>query len=963
MPKAVASAPLPWPRLLGVSGAILLLWLLIAWALANFYRDRQITAILDSERQQIERRNQGTATSVRRILSLRGSGVAITMAQNGFIHDSVLALLNDRSLSWPQDLSQRHARLFNHPVTQRLRQHLTLAASQFQLSSLWVGDANGDCLASGRQDAVQGCVGTNYADRFVFQEARAGRSNYQFAVGRLTGVGGLFFGAPIQDQGRFIGFVVAKIDMPDLSSWINQAHAFLSDRYGVVVLSYDHRFEMTTLPGAAIHHLTALQRRQTYKRETFAPLALQPWPQAIAGVPASETLWQMGQDPTPYLRSDVALDEYDLHLTMMVPLPELTTLHQQAQTFLGLLMLIGTLVVGIGASLSSYLSTIRHSRGVLLRQKERLDEAQHLAHLGSWELDLPTDTLSWSEETGHICEIETLPTGAGYAFFLSLIHPEDRPGVDQAYQEALTQRTAYHQTHRLLLADGRTRFVETRCETRFDAAGRALRSVGTMQDVSERKAAEEEIHTLAFFDPLTKLPNRRLLLDRLRQCVNDAQPSPSMHRALLFLDLDNFKTLNDTLGHDVGDRMLMEVAERLRQSVHASDTISRLGGDEFVILLGHLSESVEAAAAQAAVIGELIITRLAEPYVLGSHIHRSSASVGVTLFGGSSVSVDEILKRADMAMYQAKSAGRNTLRFFDPNLQAGLNARLRMEQDLYRDLAQREFSLHYQPQVDAQGRCQGVEALVRWNHPQRGWISPLDFIPIAEDSGLIQPLGTWIMETACQQLVQWQAHPLTAGLSVSVNVSPRQFMRPSFVSDMVSLLHSMPLDPHKLVIEITESIFLDNLDAVILKMAALQRYGLRFSLDDFGTGYSSLSYLKRLPLERVKIDASFVHDILTDPTDAAISQAIIVLGRSLGLSLVAEGVETAGQWQLLQEQGCHLGQGYLFAKPMPATALQAWLIEQTPVQKPTTPHSSPEGQNLEAFKAGCAPSETPPTAP
>ncbi|MEX8500485.1 EAL domain-containing protein [Leptothrix ochracea] len=931
MVKPASTEPRRWLHRLAVSAGILMFWVLLAWFLANTYRDRQIAEVIRTEQQQIHQHSQGTATSVRRILSLRGTGVAITMAQNGFIRDSVLALLRDRQRmsSSINTLEQRQERLLHHPVTQKLRQYLVLAASQFQLSSLWVGDANGDCLASGRQDVSHGCVGTNYADRFIFQEARAGRSNYQFAVGRLTGVGGLFFGAPIEEQGRFIGFVVAKIDMPDLSSWINQAHAFLSDRYGVVVLAYDKSLEMHTLPGAAIHHLTAIQRQQTYKRDAFPPLALEPWNTPIFGE-ANHTLWRIHQEPHPYLRSDVALQEYDLHLTVMAPLPQLAILQQQGQTFFALLVLIGTLIVGIGASLSSYLGSIRHSRGVLLQQKERLDEAQHLAHLGSWELDLHTDLLSWSQETGHICEIDALPSTAGYAFFLSLIHPDDRPSVDQSYQEALAQRTPYHQTHRLLLADGRTRFVETRCETRFDADGRALRSIGTMQDVSERKAAEEEIHTLAFFDPLTKLPNRRLLLDRLRQCVSHPAPAPGAYQALLFLDLDNFKTLNDTLGHDVGDRMLMEVADRLRQSVHASDTISRLGGDEFVILLGHLSESVEDAAAQAAVIGDQLISRLAEPYVLGSHIHRSSASLGITLFCGNTVSVDEILKRADMAMYQAKSAGRNTLRFFDPTLQAGLNARLRMEQDLYRDLAQREFSLHYQPQVDAQGHCLGVEALVRWNHPQRGWISPLDFIPIAEDSGLIQPLGAWIMETACQQLVAWQAHPLTAGLSVSVNVSPRQFMRPSFVSDMIHLLHTIPLDPNKLVIEITESIFLDNLDAVVQKMAALQKYGLRFSLDDFGTGYSSLSYLKRLPLERVKIDAAFVHDILTDPTDAAISQAIIVLGRSLGLTLVAEGVETTGQWQLLQEQGCHLGQGYLFAKPMPAPALQAWLMAQAP---------------------------------
>ena len=434
-------------------------------------------------------------------------------------------------------------------------------------------------------------------------------------------------------------------------------------------------------------------------------------------------------------------------------------------------------------------------------------------------------------------------------------------------------------------------------------------------DISGRKAAEDEARYLAFYDALTQLPNRRLLVDRLQQVlVNGARSG--LTTAVLFVDLDNFKTLNDTRGHEVGDLLLKDVAQRLRSCVREQDTVARLGGDEFVVVLQNLSSDAPEAAAQARTLGELILAQLRPPYELAGHEHHFTASIGVTLLNHQRDSVDEVLKQADMAMYRAKGAGRNTLRFFDPDMQQAVNRRALLETELHNGLRRAQFLLLYQPQVDSQGRVTGAEALVRWQHPVQGMVPPSEFIPLAEESGLILPLGHWVMETALRQQARWQQDPQFARLSLAINVSARQFLQDDFVAQVLALVRQTGANPAQIKLELTESLLLDNVDSVIATMRALKAHGLGFSLDDFGTGYSSLSYLKRLPLDQIKIDQGFVRDVLLDASDAAIARSIIALADSLGLSVIAEGVETTAHHQFLLAHGCQAFQGYLFGRPL-----------------------------------------------
>jgi diguanylate cyclase (GGDEF)-like protein len=447
-------------------------------------------------------------------------------------------------------------------------------------------------------------------------------------------------------------------------------------------------------------------------------------------------------------------------------------------------------------------------------------------------------------------------------------------------------------------------------------------------EIAQREAAELEIKQLAFYDPLTGLPNRLLLQDRLEQIMTLNMRSKQT-AALLLLDLDNFKGPNDTFGRNIGDLLLKEVASRIGNCMRKHDTIARLGGDEFIIILDKLSANLTEAATQAETISEKILSIFAQPFQLADYSYRTTASIGVTLFKDNWDSLDELLKRADLAMYQAKDAGRNSIRFFDPHMQAVVSARVTLETNLRLGLQRKEFVLNYQPQMDVNGNIIGTEALIRWRHPQLGVIAPAEFIPLAEETGLILPLGQWVLETACLQLVAWAAQPHTASLTIAVNVSARQFRQPDFVDLVLTTLATTGARAHNLKLELTESLLLDDVEDVISKMTRLKARGVCFSLDDFGTGYSSLAYLKRLPLDQLKIDQSFVRDILTDANDAIIVRTIIALGNNLNLSVIAEGVETRAQQKFLADHGCHTYQGYLFSKPLPITKFEALLVRST----------------------------------
>jgi len=448
--------------------------------------------------------------------------------------------------------------------------------------------------------------------------------------------------------------------------------------------------------------------------------------------------------------------------------------------------------------------------------------------------------------------------------------------------------------------------------------------VGSHIDITERKVAENEIRNLAFYDSLTHLPNRRLLQDRLQQALASISRS-HLTGGVLFIDLDDFKTLNDTLGHDIGDQLLQQVAKRLESCVRECDTVARLGGDEFVVMLVDLSEQSSEAAAQVKSVGNKILVTLNEPYHLAGREHLNTPSIGATLFSDCMQTIDELMKQADIAMYQAKKAGRNRLCFFDPQMQSNINVRVSLESELRKAVEKQQFQLYYQIQVDNLRLPFGAEALIRWKHPERGLIAPSKFISLAEETGQIIAIGEWVLETACAQLKAWEQDPLTNKLVLAVNVSAKAFRQPDFAAQVHAVVQRHSINPALLKLELTESMLFEDIGETIATMNTLNEMGIQFSLDDFGTGYSSLQYLKRLPIDQLKIDQSFVSDIAVDSSDRAIVSTIIAMAYSLNLNVIAEGVETEEQWKFLEKMGCTHYQGYLFSKPVPIDQFDALL--------------------------------------
>jgi diguanylate cyclase (GGDEF)-like protein/PAS domain S-box-containing protein len=466
----------------------------------------------------------------------------------------------------------------------------------------------------------------------------------------------------------------------------------------------------------------------------------------------------------------------------------------------------------------------------------------------------------------------------------------------------------------------------------YNDRGKISHYIGAFVDITQRKEDEEQIRKLAFYDPLTGLPNRRLLIERLEHAIAMSERHHT-YGAVLFIDLDNFKHLNDTRGHDVGDQLLIEVSERLKDVARDADTIVRLGGDEFVVICEAMSNDERLAARDAEKIAEKIRQSLTQPYHLDTIEHYNSPSIGIALFLGGLIGLDELLKQADNAMYQAKNAGRNAIRLFNPTMQSELEDRLLLEKDLRRALEKEELLLHFQPQVDQQGQLLGAEALIRWQHPQKGMVPPDKFIPLAEESHLIIQIGHWVLQQACEMLCAWQKTPTLSHLTLSVNVSSRQIRQQNFVREVLDVVHHYQLPPERLKLEITESVALDNMQDTLEKMQALREEGIIFSMDDFGTGYSSLSSIKQLPISQVKIDKSFITDLESNQNDIVLTETIIAMGRALKLEVLAEGVETETQKDKLIRLGCFHYQGYYFSRPLAREAFDHYLLQTQQTDK------------------------------
>jgi diguanylate cyclase (GGDEF)-like protein/PAS domain S-box-containing protein len=535
----------------------------------------------------------------------------------------------------------------------------------------------------------------------------------------------------------------------------------------------------------------------------------------------------------------------------------------------------------------------------------------------------------------HIFGLKPAEVAEDASIIFDLVHPDDLERVKASIEHSEKTLTAWQCEFRVRAADGSEKWIFGNSVPEREPDGSTL-CHGSLTDVTERKHSEARIHDLAYFDPLTRLPNRTKLIDGLLQALSWSERT-GLWGAVIFIGLDQFKLLNDTKGHHIGDTLLLEIAKRIQANIGRDDIVARYGGDEFVVILQNLPGAAGDAAVEVEAVASEILSAIKQTVVFDSLSFQTTASVGAVLFQGEGRGLEELLQRANLAMFEAKRWRRGSLRFFEPEMQARLEERLALTVDLRSALERGSLVLDYQPQVDSEGRCFAVEALLRWKHPERGEISPDEFLPLAERAGLMGLIDDFVLASACSTLRRWAVDPATRDLRLAINISAEQVNPKTFTAAIEAALRSSGADPGRLTIELTEHVMLNDIDQVSAIMRQLKQLGIEFALDDFGTGYSSLSYLKRLPIDTIKIDRSFINDLENDPSDRAIVQTVVNIARNLGVSVIAEGVETEGQSAVLRDLGCRTFQGYLFGAPMSLDDFSAWLSASTTCAKNGVP--------------------------
>lgn len=778
------------PRTVLATVLLIALWNVAAWSIAERYYLAEADRLIEQETTLAQQRANDLTDSIRRNLNylhgipdLLSELLRVKRATSRFGADIAPSAL---------PLEARRKRWTDDPGLNDLSRYLAIAEKSLKADIIYVVNAAGDCVAASNWDTPGTSIGTNFAERDFFKSNKNGQRGMQYAVGKTTHIAGLYFSTPVIIDGKFMGAVVAKADVPNLSFLIKQFDAFVADTNGVIVLASDKGLEMHALPEAAIFSVPEPERFARYRRSSFPLLQIEPWEdQEFA------SLMRIGNETAPHVLAANELPEYGLQVYVESEIPAMQSLRWNRFWFVLLLGSLGSVLILAAVNSLLYLQSIKRSKALL-----------------------------WKK---------------------------------------------------------------------------------------------------ANFDALTDLPNRDMFRDRLAQEIKKSDRS-GLPLALLLIDLDQFKEVNDTLGHDMGDVLLQEAACRIVDCVRESDTVARLGGDEFTIVLPQLAD-----ASHAEDIAQKIIIKLAEPFHLHGEVAHVSASLGITLYPHDAADIDNMMKNADQAMYVAKNNGRNRFSYFTASLQEAAQKRLRLTNDLRSALAEKQFRVYFQPIVElSTGRVHKAEALLRWLHPVRGMVSPLDFIPLAEETRLIVDIGAWVRTESALWCQRWKDLG-PDGFQISVNKSPVEFMDESgrdSVATFVEEVRGLALNGKNFVFEITEGLLLNADPRINDKLIALRDAGIQVAIDDFGTGYSSLSYLKKFDIDYLKIDQSFVRNLERDPDDMALCEAIIVMAHKLGLKVIAEGVETEAQRDLLRRAGCDYAQGYLLSRPVPPEAFEAWLKDR-----------------------------------
>lgn len=774
-------------RTIVVTVILIVLWNISAWFIAERYYLARANALIDQETGLSQEFAIDLADSIKRNLNylhgipdLLSNLLRVKWAVSGFGADVVPSKL---------PLDKRIKRWTTNPALKDLSQYLAIASKSLNADLIYVVNAAGDCIAASNWDTTGTTIGTNFAERDFFKKNKSGQRGMQYAVGKTTHIPGLYFSTPVIIDGKFLGAVVAKADVPNLSILIKQSNAFVTDSNDVIILARNKELEMHSLPDAAISRLTEQERFDRYRTNSFSVLNISSW-----GDAKFDSLVRIGGGDTAHILTAKELPEYDLRVYVDNEIAAISSLSKDHFWFALLMGTLGSLLIVGASGTMLYFQSIVRSRAQLWKQ--------------------------------------------------------------------------------------------------------------------------------ANFDTLTDLPNRDMFQERLRQEVSNSSRS-GRPMALLLIDLDRFKEVNDTLGHDMGDILLQEAARRIVGCVRGSDTVSRLGGDEFTVVLTQLAH-----ASHVDDIARKIIVRLAEPFQLRGEVTHVSASIGITLYPNDAVDIDDLMKNADQAMYAAKSDGRNCYSYFTASLQETAQKRLRLSNDLRTALAGGQFRVYFQPIIElSTGRVNKAEALLRWMHPVHGMVSPLEFIPLAEETRLIIDIGRWVRNDSAAWCKHWN-DICPGGFQVSINKSPVEFMDEgdgSSIATFLNDLRAQELTGKNFVFEITEGLLLHADSTVKKKLLVLRDAGIQVAIDDFGTGYSALSYLKKFDIDYLKIDQSFVHNLEHDSDDMVLCEAIIVMAHKLGLQVIAEGVETAQQRDLLIGVNCDYAQGYLYSRPVPPEEFEIWL--------------------------------------